>query len=127
MKKKQLHENNSPIPLRRSRSPGVLAHQMPLGQDVPLDGLEHRLTGRTRGELGSLIERVEAKEIAMDSPRWAGASVTDLAEIVPALGDGEPWLLDDGLWIERRHRVRRDSKVERRDAGRQFVKYPVGP
>src|SRR5208337_3218570 len=77
--------------------------------------------------LGSLIERVEAKEIAMDSPRWAGTSVTDLAEIVPALDDGELWLLDNGPWLERRRKIRRDSLVERRDAGRQVVKYPVRP
>src|SRR5208282_906025 len=76
---------------------------------------------------GSLIERVEAKEIAMDSPRWAGASVTDLAEIVPALADGELWLLYAGPWLERRHEIRRDSLVERRDAGRQVVEYPVRP
>src|SRR5271166_5609584 len=99
MKKKHLHKSNPPIPLRlrRSRSPGVLAHQMPLGQDVPCDGFEYRRSGGTRRQLNSLIERVEAKKIAMDSPRWAGASVADLAEIVLALGDGEPWLLDDGL------------------------------
>src|SRR5208337_3266327 len=54
-------------------------------------------------------------------------SVTDLAEIVPALDDGEPWLLDVGPWLERRHEIGRDSLVERRDAGRQVVEYPVRP
>src|SRR2546428_795686 len=64
----------------------IRAHDLGLGQDMPLDGLQHPVLRCAGFETRRRVERVELEEVAVGLPGWgAGATVAQFPEIVHAL------------------------------------------
>src|SRR5438445_7876232 len=67
--------------LRRSLG-GKLPHELALGDDVVVHGLDHNILGGAFFQIQRLVEGIELEVIAMSSGRRRGAAVTELLEIV---------------------------------------------